>query len=694
MKIKNIHIKNFRLLSGISINLEEDITLIVGRNNTGKTSLLEVIKVFLSSEDKLSFEDFSQQSYNKFKELYAEYLKTLDPDISETDKNKLEETIQKEFPKIQFQIEFEYNKIKDSLINLSEFITDLDENRNDACVLLSYESHNSIGLLKMFHNREDKTITILKYLKENLKSSFKIKCFAKDVKSEYTREIDLGFREKIKKVVLFQEIKAMRILDDKKSDTNKTLATGFSKYYNERDRTDNNVKAVEDSLKEISVTLKEKYDLVLESILTDLKRFGAKTPIVIPEISITSEFDSESVIRNNIKYYYKQEEIDLPESYNGLGYSNLIYMILELASFIEHFRNSKEEKVSEFLTVLIEEPEAHMHPQMQQVFISQIKGIVEDAEKDGIFVQLIITSHSSHILSEAGIDKEKGFRRIRYFNRVDSKIEVKDFNSLKIVDEKKTARFLRQYLTLHKSDLFFSDKVIIVEGTTERMLLPQMIRKVVPDLVTQYVSILEVGGAYTHKFKEILEFLNLKTLIITDIDSIDSVSGEKCPVNNGDSGELTSNQTLKEWLPKRNTIKELIEATDKDKIESDVIKVAYQIEENGKIGRSLEEAFIIANLDFLKTIIPQPEDPNFRPAKEFSLFMNKGLDKLDTDTPYSLAPITSSAKTNFTFDLMSFPENKYGNWSVPKYISEGLEWLIKPIDVKDIEEVISNEEEE
>ena len=693
MKIKNIEVRNFRLLSNVSIALEDDITLIVGRNNTGKTSLLEVIKAFLSTEDKLSFEDFSQSSYSEFKRLYSEFEKTLAPEISEDDKQELEEVIQNEFPKIQLQIEFIYDKVKDSLINLSEFITDLDVNRNDACVLLSFESYNSIGLLKSFHNREDDTVGILQYLKENIKSNYRIKCFAKDIKSEYLREIELGFREKIKRVVLFQEIKAMRILDDKKSDSNKTLAVGFSKYYNERDKTDNNVKAVESSLKDISIVLKEKYDAVLDSILKDLGRFGAKTPITIPKISIASEFDSESVIKNNIKYYYKQEEIDLPESYNGLGYSNLIYMVLELASFIEHFRNSKEEKVSEFLTVLIEEPEAHMHPQMQQVFISQIKGIVDDTQKDGIFVQLIITSHSSHILSEAGIDKEKGFSRIRYFNRIEEKIVVKDFNTLEIVDEVKTARFLRQYLTLHKSDLFFSDKVIIVEGATERMLLPQMIRKIVPDLATQYVSILEVGGAYTHKFKEILEFLNLKTLIITDIDSVKEVDGKekRCPVH---EGETTSNHTLKDWLPKKSTIKELTQVSDNDKIYSKIIRIAYQIEENGEIGRSLEEAFIIANINFLKTEIPQPEDANFKPAKEFSLFMSKGLDKLDSESAYNLAPVTSSAKTNFTFDLMSFPEDKYGNWNVPKYISEGLLWLAKPIELEEVvDEVISNEEE-
>ena len=59
MRIKNIQVRNFRMLAEASINLEDDITLIVGRNNTGKTSLLEIIKMLTSKDDSLSFEDFS-----------------------------------------------------------------------------------------------------------------------------------------------------------------------------------------------------------------------------------------------------------------------------------------------------------------------------------------------------------------------------------------------------------------------------------------------------------------------------------------------------------------------------------------------------------------------------------------------------------------------------------------------------------
>ena len=138
MRIRNIQVRFFRLLANTSINLEDDITLIVGRNNTGKTSLLEVIKMLTSNDDSLSFEDFSQSSYSLFKELNKEFEKTLVPGISDDDKEAIEIDIQNRFPKIQLQIEFHYDKLKDSLTELSEFITDLDEERNDACVLLSY----------------------------------------------------------------------------------------------------------------------------------------------------------------------------------------------------------------------------------------------------------------------------------------------------------------------------------------------------------------------------------------------------------------------------------------------------------------------------------------------------------------------------------------------------------------------------
>lgn len=91
--------------------------------------------------------------------------------------------------------------------------------------------------------------------------------------------------------------------------------------------------------------------------------------------------------------------------------------------------------------------------------------------------------------------------------------------------------FIKKYLTITRCDLFFADKIILVEGAAERLLIPDMINKCDNkgyfkkdnlSLKYQYYTILEVGGAYAHKFFPFIDFLNIPTLIITDFDSTKS----------------------------------------------------------------------------------------------------------------------------------------------------------------------------
>lgn len=682
MRIKQIQVRNFRLLDNFSVNIEDDITLIVGKNNTGKTSLFEAINIFTKASQEISFEDFSLSSYLKFKKI-VNFINRVDfNEISERRKEIFQKIIQNQTPKVQLFIEFEYDIETDCLINLSEFITDLNEKRNDATVLISFESINSLGLFSSFLNRERKEIELISWLKENLKKYYQLTCYAIDKDSNFKKDIGLNFKSKIEKVVSFEDIKASRTLDDTKSDKNKTLATGFSHYYRERDKTKEDVKRLEDTLTKVSVDLKNEYEKVLKDVIHDLNHFGASTPISIPKIEIDSQFNSEAVIKNNIKYYYKHDDINLPESYNGLGYSNLIFMVLELTSFIERFKNSSEEKKSEFLTILIEEPEAHMHPQMQQVFIKQITNKINNAKSNGINIQLIITTHSSHIIAEAGIDLKKGFDRIRYFNKINGNLEVNDFNNFKHKkSDTETFRFLKQYLNLHKCDIFFADKVIMVEGITEKMLLPLMINKVAPELNKKYISILEVGGAYTHKFKELLNFIKVKTLVITDIDSVQLDNNRKaCRVNTSNS--VTSNSTLKNWIPKKDTIVDLISTRVEEKFDGKFIRVCYQIAENAEnqyTARSLEEAIINRNLIFFKSKYNDLNEENtvieIQVKSKFELLKNVNFE--ETLDLYNLSP-QKGEKSQFAFDLMTFKAGIEDlSWDVPKYIGEGLEWLEK-----------------
>lgn len=672
MKIKEISTQNFRLLEEVKLNIEDDLTLIVGKNNTGKTSLFEVINMFFSEKNNFSFHDFSQTTYSKFEANFETYEKSV-KETDEEKKEELERSLISSMPNIQLQIQIEYDKAKDSLANISEFISDLDDSKNTATIKLQYQSKDSLRLFGAFQARKEKSQKLIEWLNENITSYYDVKCYGGE------NLIEENFKRKLFTVLYFETIQASRKLDDTKSDKNKTLAVGFSDYYRETNKDNNeDVESLEKQLKETSAVLNEKYENILKELLEKLKVFGVEPHLTIPEIVLQAGFDPENILKNNIKYFYKQNDITLPENFNGLGYSNLIYLVLKVVSFIEKFKKAAPLNKSEALVILIEEPEAHLHPQMQQVFISQIKRTIKEArEKENLAVQVIISTHSSHIVTEAGIDVDRSFERIRYFSKLYSKeenrykVEVKDFNEFQKGSDKETFRFLKQYMTLHRCDIFFADKLILVEGATERILLPLMINKAAKNLNNEYVSIIEVGGAYTAKFKELVKFINAKTLLITDIDSVDpSESGKTCPTDTANA--VTSNSTLLNWLPKKNLISDLIACTDKEKFDTDLIRVAYQIKEDDStyVARSLEEAIINRNKTFFSSKY-KVEEVDKSVQDSFSLLKGKDLN----NKPYDLAP-ASGEKTDFTFDLMTFNETETKlEWKVPKYIEEGLMWL-------------------
>lgn len=670
MKITQLSVTNFRLLDDITINIEDDITLIVGKNNTGKTSLFEIINLFLGGKYKISFHDFSQNSYEIFENCYKKFKDELLAEVDEIERDRLEKEIIMDIPRITLEIKIKYNKIKDSLINISDFISDLDDSKTEATILFKHEPSDTINLLKTFHNRVNQDIKLIDWLNENITGYYSTRLFGGD------NLIEDNALSRISKILHFESIQASRKLDDIKTDKNRSLAVGFSDYYqNVHGDQDADVEALKSTLKNVSTELDGKYEKVLGKILEKLKSFGVDKEINIPEIILKSKFDPESIIKNNIKYFYKNGDIELPESYNGLGYSNLIFLVLKIVSFIENFKKNKAKHETEILTILLEEPEAHLHPQMQQVFVEQVRETIEKTlSEDKVQVQLIISTHSSHMIAEAGLNVKRSFERIRYFNKFkkDKKnfIEVKDFNDFKHKEKQEdTFRFLKQYLNLNKCDLFFADKVIMVEGITEKLLMPIFIKKVSEKLENEYVSIIEVGGAYTHKFKEFFKFLNTKVLIVTDLDSVDPEDNRKaCKVSTPNS--KTSNQTLKQWLPQKELISELLSASEESKIDSGIIRVAYQVTEDSHsyTARSLEEAIINCNNPFFSYSAKDLKVNDY-----FDLLKGKDL----TAEPYNLAP-NSKDKTVFTFDLMTFDEKVTKQpWIVPKYIKEGLEWLAK-----------------
>lgn len=628
------------------------VTLVVGRNNSGKTSLIDVFCKFLGGERvRFKFEDFSIKAHTKFRhslELWNE-LKSIKSSGTEEEIAAKEAELRNSIPAISVTLFIEYSDT-DSLASLAPFIMDLDPNRKDACIAFEYSPHNSEKIFQEYEKAGNGDF--IDFLKKNFAYFYGEKIFAIDIAYPENRRI-IEKKLVVSNLFLSSFIYAQRHLDDQALDSSKKLSQGFEDYYNDHCKNEEITQGLQNLLDTTSKDWDKLYEEIFKILLNDLKTFGYPG-LNSHELAIKSEFDVAKVLKGNTNVYYQHSQDNLlPEAYNGLGFKNLIYIILQFITFHEKYK--KQEPQPSFHILFIEEPEAHLHPQMQCTFIKNIQKFVKN--KTGWNVQIVITSHSSHIVSASGFDS------IRYFDSRQGSVAVrnlKDFNP----SEPDTIKFLTQYMSLNNCDMFFADKIVMIEGTVERILLPAMLKKMDEklnvSLSTQYLSIIEVGGAYAHKFKELLEFLGVRTLVVTDIDTINSADNrKKCKVADGDK---TSNQALKQWIPAKENKTDLLSCQDADKIKGNV-RIAYQIPENGSsyCSRSFEEAFIFCNANLLSTATL---------ISSKSVFNGKNQQTIQ-DSAYDLADELDS-KTDFAFDLMLLD-----GWQIPKYIEDGLLWLEK-----------------
>ena len=235
--------------------------------------------------------------------------------------------------------------------------------------------------------------------------------------------------------------------------------------------------------------------------------------------------------------------------------------------------------------------------------------------------------------------------------------EVKDLQSGLNDEPTENREFLHKYMTLTRCDLLFADRGVLIEGPTERLLLPRMIEKVDEELSddtklsSKYLTVIEVGGAYAHIFFNLLDFLNLRTLIITDLDTVDLANGgKKCKVS---AGTHSSNACINRWYAgdgeEKPTKDELLGKSEADKIVNNR-RLAFQVAHSAgdACGRSFEDAFMLANPGVFGIMgsIQKRESQAWDKAEE--------VDKTDFALKYAIEET---------------------DWVVPRYIEQGLKWL-------------------
>ena len=711
--IRKIEVKNYRLLKKFELDLENELSLIIGKNNCGKTSLLTVLDKFLN------FNKFTSNDFNL--DYKKEIFSFLTISMPSEDEYKLK------IKGILLRLYIEYTET-DNLSNLSDLMLDLDDSKN--IIILNFEYILTYDNLLKMKTDFDEFILVgvdnekkFNYFFQNEYSGYfttirkSIELEGEEVKSF----IDLD-KEKVslKEIINYKFISAKREVSNR--DIDKTLSSQTSKIYKSSESTPEQLQAINDFKQELFTTdqtLNDNYQTIFDGIIQKVKKFGGMKQNE-STIEIHSTLQHRELLEGNTTVMYSHGDHSLPEHYNGLGYMNLISMIFEIELLLTEFKKSENEKPADINLLFIEEPEAHTHPQMQYIFIKNIKSLLEDGIKrsDGIErkLQYLISTHSSHIVSESNFDVIKYLKKNVDKNSVISK-NLKDLEKEYEEDgEEKNFRFLKQYLTLNRAELFFADKAILIEGDTERILLPSMMKKIDVEsgeesekLLSQNISIVEVG-AHSQTFEKFIDFIGIKTLIITDIDGYyektlfevdgvtpqqhanDSIKKETIPCRSNDVDiQHTSNYSLLFFHDKKddNTIdyfknltlneKKLLKNPNRKWIQDDTgnLLLVFQTNEKDIFGeeyhaRSFEDAFFHINKRFIKN------DFN-----EFDSLVNKWFMKFKKDEIdcYDFANKAVTKKPPLAIEILMNSSRKQKSvfdcttWNIPLYIKEGLEWL-------------------
>lgn len=724
MKIQSIHIRNFRKLKNCHIDFGEKETVFVGANNSGKTSAISAIVWFLKSNEKFTLKEFTATNWALIDELGDKWLAKAPVDDTLLDSHQWDDIV----PSLDIWIDVadgEQYKVNHLIPSLSTWdgkkvgvrgqyvpkdVTTLysayKEAKGKALALQATEEWEKASSPNLF------PINLCDFLGKgsNLRDYFDVKYYiidpaiepADEDKVQPTPDEALD-NNPLEELIRVDTILASRDFSDPEGQSDSdidTLSKQFQKYYSSSNSEEEVLTPSDLELVSGIAKANETYDAKLtktfETPVKELRNINYPG-FQNPEIKICSKIQIEEAIKHDSAVQFAIQgmaELALPEKYNGLGYRNLISIYLKLMDFREKWLKTLSEgkNIEPIHLVFVEEPEAHLHAQAQQVFVKKAfealcnNQVIKD--HPWLKTQLVLSTHSNHVVNELDLNCMRYFRRVMYAG---DKIPVSNVINLSSTfgAEDETEQFVTRYIRLTHCDIFFADAVILVEGPAEKILVPSFLTKA--DLDSYYISVIEVNGRHAHSFRSLIDKIGIPTLIVTDIDATETIADagkekQVSVITAKGKGYKTGNPSVQNWLPGKVLIDDLMALDGKEKT-VDNVRIAFQTPISVKWNKEKEEYTEICPYTFEDALI----------FTNLELFRQDGLKKMGTITTIANLLKKNTSAVDLQKAIFAKLENK-GSFKkadfaisllykkdfyeiiAPAYIQEGLEWMKKCLD--------------
>lgn len=428
MYLETLTIKNFRGIKELKLNFNSSVNIIIGENNAGKSAIIDAIRICLSIGKQ--WKDIGVKNDEDFYINVNELNAPLEP--------------------IEFSLVFKIETPQDR----QYFQTLLWQNPDDPSdanlqIQARYSLENNVKGNKVLRwdiwggenpgqriKSEEAQLLFYSYLEPLRNAELELRPYA--VGNKVTSLFKEMTKYKIERV--HGEVEEVELNIEKKNQLAKTLQdviqdrdwtgvvrTGESFVNEHLEKADIRKKESRVHLK----LLEYKYDNIVKGVLT-------RKPVYNEEL-----LDGD---------YSQQKYFDI--SQNGLGENNLILA----SSVLGDLKNRRAEQIEHYYALLIEEPEAHLHPQKQNSFFNYLSSL-----KD-LGVQIFISSHSPTITAKSDLND------LLVLQKQENLVSCFALKNSELTPINKS--YLSKFLDVTKSQLFFSNGSILVEGISEALLLP------------------------------------------------------------------------------------------------------------------------------------------------------------------------------------------------------------------------------